>query len=146
MAKAGRIVKAYIGVKSGNNTTYTWLTGEQSNSFNLTQAQLEVTDKSSAWQQFIAGIKGATAEITVFADNTNAQQKAAIKSIHDGATIPVFIGELGSGTTATTPSDGDVFDALVTSCSDTNEVGGIATRQLSLVASGAVTHYPTLNS
>lgn len=145
MAKAGRIVKAYIGVKSGNSTTYTWLTGEQSNSFNLTQDQLEVTDKSSAWKQFIAGIKGATAEITVFADNTNAQQKAAIKSIHDGATIPVFIGELGTGATAN-PSDGDVFDALVTSCSDTNEVGGIATRQLSLVASGAVTHYPTLSA
>ena len=145
MAKAGRIVKAYIGVKTGNSTTYTWLTGEQSNSFTLTQAQLEVTDKSSAWQQFIAGIKGATAEITVFADNANAQQKAAIKSIHDGATIPVFIGELGTGTNPT-PSDGDVFDALVTSCSDTNEVGGIATRQLSLVASGAVSHFPSLTT
>ena len=109
----------------------------------MTQAQLEVTDKSSAWQQFIAGIKGATAEITVFADNSNTQQKAAIKSIHDGATIPVFIGELGTGATPT-PSDGDVFDALITSCSDTNEVGGIATCQLSLVASGAVSHFPSL--
>ena len=146
MAKAGRNVKAYIGVTSGNSTTYTWLTGEQSNSFNLTQAQLEVTDKSSSWQQFIAGIKGATAEITVFADNTNAQQKAAIKSIHDGATITVFIGELGTGSSASTPTDGDVFTALVTNIGDTNEVGGIATRQMSLVASGAVTHYPTLTS
>ena len=144
MAKAGRNVKAYIGVAgSGSSVTYTWLTGEQSNSFNLTQAQLEVTDKSSAWQQFIAGIKGATAEITVFADNTNAQQKAAIKSIHDGATIKVFIGELGTGQTPT-PTDGDAFDALVTNIGDTNEVGGIATRQMSLVASGAVTHYPAL--
>lgn len=142
MAKAGRNVKAYIGVSgSGSAVTYTWLTGEQSNSFNLTQAQLEVTDKSSAWQQFIAGIKGATAEITVFADNTNAQQKAAIKSIHDGATIKVFIGELG---TDQAPTDGDAFDALVTSIGDTNEVGGIATRQISVVASGAVTHFPAL--
>ena len=144
MAKAGRNVKAYIGVAgSGSSVTYTWLTGEQSNSFNLTQAQLEVTDKSSAWQQFIAGIKGATAEITVCADNTNAQQKAAIKSIHDGATIKVFIGELGTGQTPT-PTDGDAFDALVTNIGDTNEVGGIATRQISVVASGAVTHYPAL--
>ena len=145
MAKAGRNVKAYIGVAgSGSSVTYTWLTGEQSNSFNLTQAQLEVTDKSSAWQQFIAGIKGATAEITVFADNTDAQQKAAIKSIHDGATIKVFIGSLGTGQQASTPTDGDAFDALVTNIGDTNEVGGIATRQMSLVASGAVTHYPAL--
>lgn len=144
MAKAGRNVKAYIGVAgTGSSVTYTWLTGEQSNSFNLTQAQLEVTDKSSAWQQFIAGIKGATAEITVFADNMNAQQKAAIKSIHDGATIKVFIGELGTGQSQT-PTDGDAFDALVTSIGDTNEVGGIATRQISVVASGAVTHYPAL--
>lgn len=144
MAKAGRNVKAYIGVTgTGSSVTYTWLTGEQSNSFNLTQAQLEVTDKSSAWQQFIAGIKGATAEITVFADNSNAQQKAAIKSIHDGATIKVFIGELGTGQSPT-PTDGDAFDALVTSIGDTNEVGGIATRQISVVASGEVTHYPAL--
>ena len=143
MAKSGRTVKAYIGVKALEKTTYTWLTGEQSNSFNLTQNQLEVTDKSSAWQQFIGGIKGATAEVTVFADNKNAQQKAAIKSIYDGVTIPVFIGELGDGDT---PSDGDVFDALVTSCSDTNEVGGVASRQLSLVASGAVSHFPSLEA
>ncbi len=127
---------------SGSSVTYTWLTGEQSNSFNLTQAQLEVTDKSSAWQQFIAGIKGATAEITVFADNANAQQKAAIKSIHEGTTIKVFIGELGTGDQ--TPTDGDAFDALVTSIGDTNEVGGIATRQISVVASGEVTHFPAL--
>lgn len=142
MAKAGRKVKAYVGVTASNSTTYTWLTGEQSNSLNKTQAQLEVTDKSSAWQKFEAGIKGATAEITVFADNTDNQQKALLKSLHDGQKVPIFIGELGSNDSQ--PSDGDTFIALVTAISDTNEVGGVATRNVSLVADGEVTHLPSL--
>ena len=147
MAKSGREVKAYIGVRttSGNpavtTTTYTWLAGEQSNNFNKTQAQLEITDKSSAWQKFLGGVKGATAEVTVFANNADTQQAAAIKSLHDGATIPVFIGTLDTSSPAA-PADGEVFDALVTSISDTAEVGGVATRTLSLVASGEVSHYP----
>lgn len=141
MAKAGRKVKAYVGVTASNSTTYTWLTGEQSNSLNKTQAQLEVTDKSSAWQKFEAGIKGATAEITIFVDNTDTQQKALLNSLHNGAKVPIFIGELESNA----PSDGDTFLALVTAISDTNEVGGVATRTVSLVADGEVTHLPALS-
>lgn len=140
MAKAGRKVKAYVGATANNSTTYTWLTGEQSNSLNKTQAQLEVTDKSSAWQKFEAGIKGATAEITVFVDNTDTQQKELLKSLHNGQKVPIFIGELSNDA----PSDGDTFMALVTAISDTNEVGGVATRNISLVADGEVTHLPAL--
>ena len=140
MAKAGRNVKAYIGVTANSSTTYSWLTGEQSNSVNKTQAQLEVTDKSSAWQKFEAGIKGATAEITVFVDNTDTQQKALLGSLHNGSKVTVFIGELSSDS----PSDGDLFTALVTNISDTNEVNGVATRNVSLLADGEVSHYPAL--
>ena len=141
MAKAGRKVKAYVGVTASNSTTYNWLTGEQSNSLNKTQAQLEVTDKSSDWQKFEAGIKGATAEITLFVDNTDTQQKALLNSLHNGVKVPIFIGELESNA----PADGDTFMALVTAISDTNEVGGVATRTVSLVADGEVTHLPALS-
>lgn len=142
MAKAGRKNKAYVGATAGNSTTYSWLTGEQSNTLNLTQAQLEVTDKSSDWQQFEAGIKGATAEITIFADNADAQQVAVLKSLYKGQKVPIFIGELGSNEA---PSDGEIFMALVTAISNTNEVSGVATRNVSLVADGEVTHVPSLD-
>ncbi len=135
-------MKAYVGVTANNSTTYTWITGEQSNSLNKTQANLEVTDKSSAWQKFEAGIKGATAEITLFTDNSDTQQKALLNSLHNGVKVPVFIGELAEGGS---PSEGDTFTALVTAISDTHEVNGVATRNVSLVADGAVTHVPALS-
>lgn len=142
MAKAGRKVKAYVGVTADNTTTYSWLTGEQSNSLNKTQDNLEVTDKSSDWKKFEAGIKGATADITLFVDNTDDQQKALLKSLHQGVKVPIFIGELGNNSA---PSDGDTFLALVTNISDTNEVGSVATRSVSLVADGEVSHLPALS-
>lgn len=139
MAKTGNKRRIYIGVASGSSTTYTWLTGEQSNSFNLTQEQIEVTDKSSEWQDFIGGKKGASIEATVFTDNSDAQQTTVVNSILAGTKVKVFVGELGTGGA---PSEGDACEALVTSVSDTNDVGAVASRSISLVSCGAVTHYP----
>jgi len=146
MAVTGNTRRIYIGVTSGSGTsattTYTWLTGEQSNSFNLTQEQIEVTDKSSSWQDFIGGKKGASIEATVFTDNTDTQQKAVINSIVAGTKVKVFVGTL-TGTSSQTLSEGDACEALVTSVSDTNDVGAVASRSISLVSCGEVTHYPT---
>lgn len=129
---------------SNSTTTYTWLTGEQTNSFNLTSEAIETSDKSTEWAQFISGKKGATAEVTVYADNTNAQQQAALKALITGADVKVFIGTL-TGTSTKTPSEGDVFSAIVTAISDTNDNGSVATRSISLTANGAVTHYPAIS-
>ena len=129
---------------SSSTTTYTWLTGEQTNSFNLTSEAIETSDKSTEWAQFISGKKGATAEVTVYADNTNAQQQAALKALITGADVKVFIGTL-TGTSTKTPSEGDVFSAIVTAISDTNDNGAVATRSISLTANGAVTHYPAIS-
>ena len=143
MAVLGNTRRVYI-VTGTTTLTYTWLTGEQTNNFNRTSEALEYSDKSTVWAQFLAGKRGATAEVTVYVDDSNAQQKAALKALHDGETVKVFIGTLGTGTNPA-PSEGDVFEAIVNAISDTNDTGAVATRTMSLTATGAVTHYPTLS-
>ena len=144
MATLGNNRRVYIVTTASSTTTYTWLTGEQTNSFNLTSEAIETSDKSTEWAQFISGKKGATAEVTVYADDTNAQQQAALKALTTGVNVKVFIGTL-TGTSTKTPSEGDVFSAVVTAISDTNDNGSVATRSISLTANGAVTHYPAIS-
>lgn len=140
MAVLGNTRKAYITIGSSGTPT-TWLAGEQSNNFNRTAEAIEVSDKSTVWAQFITGKRGATAEITVYTDDTSGgPQYNAIKALHTGATVRVFIGVL-SGNSA---SQGDVFTAIVNAVSDTNDTGAVASRTISLTATGEVTHYPSL--
>ena len=134
MAQLGNVNKFYIKI----STTWTWLTGEQNNSFNRTAEAIEVSDKSTDWAQFIAGKKGATAEVTIFADNSNAAQKNVLSAFASGTDVDIFIGELSSNS----PSSGDVAKAIITAVSDTNDFGAVSTRQISLTINGAVTHYP----
>lgn len=141
MATLGNTRRAYITIGSSGTPT-TWLAGEQTNSFNRTAEAIEVSDKSTVWAQFISGKRGATAEITVYTDDTSAgPQYNAIKALHQGLTVRVFIGVLSGSS----PSEGDVFTAVVTNVGDTNDNGSVATRNISLTASGEVTHYPTLS-
>lgn len=140
-ATLGNSRKAYIGATSGSSTTYSWLTGEQSNTLTINANQVEVSDKSTVWQKFISGVKGATAEVTVFADNNDTQQKAVLAGLFNGQDVAVFIGTLDNSS----PSEGDAFMAVVNSVSDTNDNGSVSTRTISLTANGAVTHYPTIS-
>lgn len=143
MAVLGNTRRVYI-VTGTTTLTYTALAGEQSNSFNRTAEAIEASDKSTEWAQFLSGKKGATAEITVYTNDSDLQQKAALNGIHAGATVKVFIGTLSTATTPA-PTEGDVFDAIVTAVSDTNDQGAVASRSISLTATGAVTHYPALS-
>ena len=143
MSVLGNSRRVYI-VTGTNSLTYTWLAGEQTNSFNRTAEAIEVSDKSTEWAQFLSGKKGATAEVTVYTDDdASGKQHAAITALHNGAKVKVFIGTL-TGTTPA-PSQGDVFEAVITAISDTNDNGAVATRSMSLTASGAVTHYPAIS-
>ena len=133
MAKLGNTMKAYISVSS----SYTWLTGEQSNNVNMSADAIEVSDKSVNWRQYIAGAKSGTVDITVFADNDDPAQKAVLDSFHAGDVVDIFIGVLSGST----PQSGDAGNALVTSVSDTNDFGSVSTRSLSLQITGSLTHY-----
>ena len=143
MAELGNIRRVYI-VTGTSTLTYTWLSGEQTNSFNRTAEAIETSDKSTQWAQFLSGKKGATAEVTVYTDDSNAQQKAALTGLHNGSTVKVFIGTLSTGQSPA-PSAGDLFDAVVTAISDTNDNGAVASRSISLTATGAVTHTPVIS-
>ena len=143
MAVLGNTRRVYI-VTGTTTLTYTWLAGEQTNNFNRTAEALEYSDKSTVWAQFLAGKRGATAEVTVYVDDTNTEQKAALAALHNGTKVKVFIGTLTSGQNPA-PSAGDLFEAIVTAISDTNDNGSVASRSISLTATGAVTHTPALS-
>ena len=143
MAELGNNRRVYIVTGTGT-LTYTVLAGEQTNNFNRTAEAIETSDKSAIWAQFISGKKGATAEVTVYTNDTDLQQKAALTGLHTGVKVKVFIGTLTTGTNPA-PSVGDLFEAYVTAISDTNDNGAVASRSLSLTATGAVTHTPTIS-
>lgn len=136
-AVLGNKRRVYIGAGR------TWLTGENTNTLNITAEAVEVSDKDSKWAQFLSGKKGATATVTVWADNTDTQQTAVLTGLFKGEDVKVFIGSLGTNSAI---AEGDAFDAVVTSVSDTNDNGSASSRQISLTANGAVTHYPTISN
>ena len=145
MAELGNKRKFYLVSGTSQSPTYTWLAGEQTNSFNRTADAIEVSDKDTEWKKFIYGTKGATAEVTVYTDDSSSgQQKDFLKALHQGQVVKCFAGKLGTGTGAG-PSEGDAFEAIVNAVSDTNDNGAVATRNLSLTANGEVTHYPAFS-
>lgn len=140
MATVGNDRKFYFCSASGSNVSYDWLAGEQSNSFNRSAEAIEVTDKSTKWAQFLSGKKSATGDVTVILDDTaSTKQRAMLDAFSDGDKVTCFVGVLGAGST---PSEGDVFDAIITACNDTNNQGEVASRSFSLQVTGAPTHYP----
>jgi len=128
----GNVNKAYVKVSS----SYVWLGGEQSNSVNRSAEAVEVSDKDSAWAEFISGKKGATVEVTVFADTTDSAQTAAISALVAGTEVDWGVGVIAEGAF----TSGDYGKAIVTAVNDTNDYGAVASRSISLTATGEVTH------
>lgn len=140
MAELGNTRRVYIVTGDGN--TYNVLKGEQNNSVNRSAESIDISDKDSgAWGSTMPGKKSFTLDVTVYADNTDEQQKAILKAFYTDQTVKVFVGKLGEGNT---PAEGEAFDAVITSISDTNDAGAVATRSMSLASKGAPTLYPEL--
>lgn len=136
MAELGNTRRVYIITGDGNN--YTALKGEQSNSVNRSAESIDISDKDTgSWGSTMAGKKSLTVDVTVYADNT--EQKVFLDAFYKDQTVKVFIGKLGDGNT---PVEGEAFDAVITSISDTNDAGAVATRSMSLASKGAPTVYP----
>jgi predicted secreted protein len=140
MAELGNTRRVYIVTGTGNS--YTVLKGEQSNSVNRSAESIDVSDKDTgSWGSTIPGKKSFTLDVTVYADNTDTQQKAMLNAFYKDQTVKVFVGKM-TGTSTSTPSEGEMFDAVITSISDTNDAGAVATRSISLASKGAPTLYP----
>ena len=136
MAELGNTRRVYIITGDGGN--YTALKGEQSNSVNRSAESIDISDKDTgSWGSTMAGKKSLTVDVTVYADNT--EQKVFLDAFYKDQTVKVFIGKLGDGNT---PVEGEAFDAVITSISDTNDAGTVATRSMSLASKGAPTVYP----
>jgi TP901-1 family phage major tail protein len=138
MAELGNTRRVYIVTGDGN--TYTALKGEQTNSVNRSAESIDISDKDTgAWGSTMAGKKSLTLDVTVYADNTDENQKAILDAFYKDQTVKVFIGKLGEGNT---PAEGEAFDAAIVSISDTNDAGAVATRAMSLASKGQPTIYP----
>ena len=136
MAKTlGNHIKAWIRSEVDSYALqFVWLGGEQSNSVNRTAEAIEVSDKSDNWAQFIAGKKGATIEITVYADAGDEAQMAAINELIAGNTVEYAIGDVD--TDSDEPVFGEYGRAIITAVNDTNDFGSVASRTISLTATG----------
>ena len=138
MAELGNTRRVYI--VTGSGSTYAALKGEQTNSVNRSAESIDISDKDSGdWGSTMSGKKSLTLDVTVYADNTDAQQKALLDAFYNGQTVKVFVGKVGSNNS---PSEGEAFDAVITSISDTNDNGAVATRAMSLASKGEPTIYP----
>jgi predicted secreted protein len=136
MAELGNIRRVYVITGDGN--TYTALKGEQSNSVNRSAESIDISDKDTgSWGSTMAGKKSLTVDVTVYANNT--EQKVFLDAFYKDQTVKVFIGKMGE---ENTPAEGEAFDAVITSISDTNDAGAVATRSMSLASKGKPTVYP----
>ena len=125
---------------TGDGSTYSVLKGEQNNSVNRSAESIDISDKDTgAWGSTMPGKKSFTVDVTVYADNADALQKAVLNAFYTDQTVKVFIGKMGEGNT---PAEGEAFDAVIVSVSDTNDAGAVATRSMSLASKGAPTLYP----
>ena len=139
--KTGNKMRLYLTEAGGD--TYTWLKGEQSHSTTFNSEMIDVSDKSTDWQQFIAGMKSGTAEVTVHADDdASGPQHKLLTALHKGQSVFVFSGILGDDSS---PTEGDMFEALVSSIGNTYDNNGVASRSISLQITGAVVHYPNID-
>lgn len=138
MAELGNTRRVYIVTGTGN--TYTALKGEQSNSVNRSAESIDISDKDSgAWGSTMPGKKSFSLDVTVYADNTDAQQKEMLRAFYQDQTVKVFVGKLGNDNT---PAEGELFEATILSISETNDAGAVITRSMSLASKGAPTLYP----
>lgn len=128
----GSAYKLYVSKVGADNTTP--LVGESTSTLNITADALEVSDKSSAWKQYIAGMRGATLSATLYADDEDASQKLLISSLMAGDTVMVRLARLvGQGYKGEYSAQ-----AIITSIGLTMQNGGVASRDVSFQITGAV--------
>jgi predicted secreted protein len=128
----GSAYRLYVSKVGTSNTTP--LVGESTSTLNITADALEVSDKSSAWKQYIAGMRGATLSATLYADDEDASQKLLISSLMAGDTVMVhldrWVGQSCKGEYSA--------QAIITSIGLTMQNGGVASRDVSFQITGAV--------
>lgn len=117
--------------KKGATSNCVALAGETTSTLNLTCDALEISDKTSPWRQYIAGMRGASINVTVYADDSDTAQKTALDALTAGDMVEfqLMMGQ-------TIKADGE---ALITSIGMSYPNGAVATRDMTLQVSGSPT-------
>ena len=138
MATSGRARKIYLS--SADKSTNTWISGEISNSLDISRETFGGTDKESLWDDFFAGKGSWSGSASFNLDNTaGGKQITLLNSIIEGTYVYLFVGELnGSGV----QSDGIFGKAIVTSVSESNADGSVSSRDISFQGCGAPVKIP----
>ena len=137
MATSGRARKIYLSVAGG--TTNTWITGEISNSLDISRETFGGTDKESLWDYFFAGKGSWSGSASFNLDNTaGGGQISLLNSIIAGTYVYLFVGELNGGA----QGNGIFGKAIVTSVSESNADGSVSSRDISFQGCGAPTKVP----
>ena len=132
MAELGNTRRVYIVTGTGNS--YTVLKGEQSNNVNRNAESINVSSKDTGeWGDTIPGKKSLTSDFNVYTADDDEHQKTILKAFYAGQAIKVFVGKLGEGDN---PASGELFDAEIMSVGDTNDVGAVSTRAISVASKG----------
>jgi len=138
MATSGRARKIYLSVEG--RATNTWITGEISNSLDISRETFGGTDKESLWDDFFAGKGSWSGSASFNLDNTaGGGQISLLNSIIAGTYVYLFVGELNGGA----QGNGIFGKAIVTSVSESNADGSVSTRDISFQGCGAPTKLPT---
>jgi len=138
MATSGRARKIYLSVEG--RATNTWITGEISNSLDISRETFGGTDKASLWDDFFAGKGSWSGSASFNLDNTaGGGQISLLNSIIAGTYVYLFVGELNGGA----QGNGIFGKAIVTSVSESNADGSVSSRDISFQGCGAPTKVPT---
>lgn len=137
MAYLGNKIRAFV--RPVGTELFAWLGGEQGNSISRSAEAVETSDKSSEWAQFIAGKRGATIEVSVFADADNPAQMQALDALVVGSPVEFLIGEILDPALYAAQVKGDYGVGIVTAVNDTNDFGAVASRSISITESDELT-------
>ena len=138
MATSGRTRKIYLS--SSDKSTNTWITGEISNSLDISRETFGGTDKASLWDDFFAGKGSWSGSASFNLDNTaGGGQISLLNSIIAGTYVYLFVGEVDKDGKQ---SNGIFGKAIVTSVSESNADGSVSSRDISFQGCGAPTKVP----
>lgn len=143
MAENGNGRKVYLTTGIGTGT-FTWVAGETSSNLSLQRNMIETSDKSSEHATFIAGRQSGTASVTVnLDDSATTIQRKMVESFHNGQSIFVFQGEVG--TNGTTPTKGTAYEALISGLDRDYPDDGLVTATFNLQLTGEPKEYPAIS-
>lgn len=129
MANLGNRHKVYMTASAASEASAAdWLVGETSNSLSLNANLIEISDKSSAYQSYIPGIKGGSCSVTINTERADTKQQALLAALVAGTKVYGFVGELGGS--------GVKFAAYVASISESNDNASVSTTTVELTFDG----------